>query len=405
MRRRFLVRALLATCASIVVCDLALTLFVLDDGALGWRPVPPFSSLSSPQQRQWLAAQQLEEKGARKDEVLCEFDAELGWCNPRLRRTREQQRPAYSYEPHGARSPRDYADAPPANVTRITCFGESFTHGDEVSDADTWQLQLEALDARYEALNFGVGAYGSDQALLRMRREGLHQASIACMGFMLENIGRNVNRYRPLWYPTTSACGAKPRFVPRDGELALVPLPYATRTALLGAVSDGSVIEDLAEHEHWSLETRMGWLGFSGLLRLGAAAWAYERREIPALFADHAGEPYVVSLALLEAFVREARELGARRALVIVFPRELDVRALASDGARFWSSFVDELRARGVEVLDVGDALASEWRRAQADPSLPRLFQGAHYSGAGNAVVARELARHLQVQATDSLKH
>ena len=36
----------------------------------------------------------------------------------------------------------------------------------------------------------------------------------------LENIGRNVNRYRPLWHPNSGATGAKPRFVLSGDALA-----------------------------------------------------------------------------------------------------------------------------------------------------------------------------------------
>ena len=125
----------------------------------------------------------------------------------------------------GSRADREYAETPPAGVLRLACFGDSFTHGSEVSTEDTWAYQLEQRDSRLEVLNFGVGGYGTDQALLRFRHAGLRGAQVALIGLMPENIGRNVNRYRPLWYPATQGCVAKPRFVMTDRGLESVPSP------------------------------------------------------------------------------------------------------------------------------------------------------------------------------------
>jgi hypothetical protein len=396
LRRRLLVRIAIAACATLLAADVGLSVFALRDGVFGWRPVPPFRGVSSPQQREWLAAQRAELDGRQKPGVIGLFDAELGWCGPKSRSTAPKVRPSFSYEAHGARSEREYADAPPAGVVRLVCFGDSFTHGDEVSNGDTWELQLEALDARYEALNYGVGGYGTDQALLRFRREGLHGARVACIGYMVENIGRNANRYRPLWYPATMSCGAKPRLVIEGDQLRVIPLPYATRAELIGAIDSGRVIDDLAEHEYWSAEARMTWLRFSGFLRMAAGWWCYHRRDVARLYGDPESVPYRTSIELLVAFAREAKERGAEHALVLVFHREPDLRNLALAKERFWKDFVAELRSRGVDVLDTSDELSKSWTAAHEDPSQPRLYQGTHYSPAANAVIARALHAWLE---------
>ena len=48
----------------------------------------------------------------------------------------------------------------------VTLYGESMTYGDEVTDAEAWgNVLAQRLGCRVG--NFGVGGYGSDQALLR----------------------------------------------------------------------------------------------------------------------------------------------------------------------------------------------------------------------------------------------
>lgn len=380
-------------CAALaLVGDVIVNVFVIRDGAFGYRALPPYLGTHHPLQKRWLAEQQEQLANDRRPGATGAFDPELGWTNVASSGTGAETAVPYNYDALGARSQREHAPEPPEGVLRLACFGESFTHGDEVGDLDTWCAQLEALDPRLEALNFGVGGYGADQALLRMRREGLHGARVALMGFMVENVGRNVNRYRPLWHPRTNACVAKPRFLLRGGELVLVPIPYATRAELVAAVADDSIVRDIAEHEHWIAESRYPLLRWSATARLGVGFFAYRRREIPRLYADEDGEPFVVSLALLEAFSREAKALGAHRSLVVFFPRRDELVSGEAARAPYWTRFVEQLRERGVEVLDLTEPMVAAVEAARPDV-VPRMFRGSHYSREGNAVVAREVKR------------
>jgi len=398
VQRRQIRRLALAALVSLVVADVAVSLFVLREGTFGWRSVPPFGAICHPRQQLWLDAQHAELEGRQAPGIIAQFDAELGWCNVKARGTEPGGRLGFTYNSLGARSLREYAAQPPDGVVRLACFGESFTHCDEVGDTDTWECQLEQLGPRYEALNFGVGGYGTDQALLRFRREGLHGAQVACIGFMPENIGRNVNRYRPLWHPSSNNCVVKPRFVLVDEQLQLVPNPYATRAELVEAVATGRVIGETAEHEYWAAETRMGWLRFSSCLRLAAAWWAYDRRDVPKLFARSGDEPFTTTVALLESFAREASQRGAKFAPVLILPREEDLRSFAIAHDRYWSGLVAELERRQVVVIDMTPELAPAWLASREDPALPRMFAGGHLSGAANAIVARVLREHVDAR-------
>jgi hypothetical protein len=257
---------------------------------------------------------------------------------------------------------------------------------------------LEAADPRVEALNFGVPAYGTDQALLRFEREGRRGARVVVCGLLLENIGRNVNRYRTLWSPRTQAPLVKPRFVLERGELALVPQPFESAPAMARAVRDGSVLELLGEHEHWRGRPEVVTGRWSSFGRLVAGFLAYRERTPERLWLDETGEPRRVSLALLERFRAEAIASGAERFLVLVFPLRGELDDFVDTGRSYWRELVAELQAGGFDVLDTAPALADEERRLAAERSTETLWVAAHLSSVGNQVVARELQRWLAAE-------
>ena len=146
----------------------------------------------------------------------------------------------------GLRARREYSSTPPPDTLRIAVFGDSFTAGEEVKDEETWPRQLELglnrAGIRAEVMNFGVGAYGMDQAFLRWQRLGAQfQPDIVIFGLQPENLKRNVNVFRQM----LNAAGmpfSKPRFALVDQELTLLNAPALPPEQLT------AVFEDFANH-------------------------------------------------------------------------------------------------------------------------------------------------------------
>jgi lysophospholipase L1-like esterase len=344
-----------------------------------WRALPPFGATTNAAQRAWLE-QQLAAGDAGPELVgrTVEFDTQLGWCN---RANSQSSDGRASYGAAGARGPREYARERTANATRWLSFGDSFTHGDGLADDETWQHLVERRRPGLECANFGVGGYGVDQALLRYRRDGRPLApDVVWIGLMLENIGRHVNRYRPLYHPNSPNCAAKPRFVfdgaplsfteplpSRAARLRPIEIPFATRRGLVEAVASGSVLEQLAEHEGWR-DPWPRWTRHSALLSL-ASGWAFYRSVDAQRLWTEAGEARVLTLALLRRFHDEAIEAGARHAVVLLFPRRQEIEPLRAGEERWWSEPMSELANSGVPVLDLSEA----WLAAGVGTS--ELFQ------------------------------
>jgi hypothetical protein len=381
---RKLLRIALALGLALLAVDAALSLSVLRDGIFLARPLPPFGALTHPNQ-----LPTLEKMGAGQSGNWI-FDRELGWT---WRASSTSADGLFVVNALGARGPREYAPTPAPGKRRVLAFGDSFVFCDEVPAEDSFERQLEEREPTLEVLNFGVSGYGTDQAWMRYQRVGRALgAEVVCLGLMLENIGRNVNRYRPLWATRSAVCMTKPRFVlDAAGALVLVPQPFATREELLAAIHDGSVLTRVAEHEHW-LGPRVPLGRLSALARLATGYFAYRARSPARLWRAPKEEPFRVTLALIEAFEREARADGARHAPVLVFPSKEDLERHALRRTPYWTPLLDELERRGLEHLDLVAPLAAE---ARAGAGVTALYRGGHLSRLGNAVVARELAAWL----------
>jgi lysophospholipase L1-like esterase len=392
LRAKKPLRIALALLLAGVLADASTSLFLIRDGLFFGRPLPPFGPITHPRQRETLA------KMAAENHGTWVFDREFGWS---WRPASASEDGLYAINALGARGPREYGRAPESGKRRVLTFGDSFTFCDEVRAEASFQVQLEELEPGLEVLNFGVSGYGTDQAWLRYQRLGRDLgAEVVCLGLMLENIGRNVNRYRPLWATFTGVCVTKPRFVlGADGELELVPQPYATRQELHAAIADGSVLARVAEHEYWLGRPVVPTGKLSGLARLACGFLAYRERTPARLWLAPEEEPFRVTLALLEAFHRQALADGIRLAPVLLFPAKEDLRDYARSSHPYWSALFVELARRGIPHVDLIAPLFARARELGEDPGPDAIYQGGHLSRAGNAIVARELQSWLRAHS------
>ncbi len=389
-RRRRLALAVLGPLVALVLAELVLRVFVLPNPKLVWRPLPPFGTLQTAEQRAWVERQRSELAGKTPPRGYSQFDPLLGWA-PRPSSSTPDGK--IHVNARGIRGTHDYGESIPRSMVRAVACGDSFTFCEEVADLEAWPAQVEALWPKCQFLNYGCGGYGTDQAYLRLSTSAIGQVDAVVVGLLLENIGRNVNRYRPLWYPLAIPA-VKPRYVLRDGELELVPQPFATREELVAAVESGQVLEELAEHEFWSERHVPPGLGWSAIARLLGAKLADAARERRALWTDVEGEPFRTTLALLEAFRALAHELGTENVLVVIFPTDGDLRGFIETGERYWTTLTDALESRGIAHIDLSGPLAAAERARQ--PSDPPLYLESHLSKAGNAIVAKKVKEWLE---------
>jgi len=163
------------------------------------------------------------------------YDAELGFV------------PTLGYRPTPVPAGVALAEPP------ILVVGDSYAHGDEVSDEETWAALLQTLTRR-RTVNAGVSGYGLDQIVLRTERAAreLKPAAIVLV-FIAEDLRRS--EMKRVW-------GAeKPYFEPCAGAPVLrnVPVPPAPDPAstldLWQRLFGWSVLVDtVLRHKGWQYE-------------------------------------------------------------------------------------------------------------------------------------------------------
>ncbi len=240
------------------------------------------------------------------------YDDALGWT---YRPNSTRQASTFTINSAGFRSRRDFSMSPPADTLRIAVFGDSFTAGDDARDDEVWgyllERKLREAGIRAEVLNFGVGAYGMDQAYLRWREQGKYfEPDIVIFGLQPENLKRNVNVFRQLLHPSGPAF-SKPRFVLIDDELQLLNTPTIPPEQLIDVFENFSD-HPLAPYEfHYRSRSRAArWWSASKLLSIAFVALRQAAEE-PEIYTP-GSEGGELGKAIIDAFAADVRDKGAK---------------------------------------------------------------------------------------------
>ena len=131
----------------------------------------------------------------------------------------------------GFRSERNFVAEATPRRQRVLIFGDSYTAGDGVGNAQRWTDRIEAKMPALEIYNFGLPGSGTDQQYLVWREcaPGIEHDAVLLAVFV-ENIRRIAARFRTYF----DAAGrriiyAKPYFVLQDGHLQLHHVPPPPR--------------------------------------------------------------------------------------------------------------------------------------------------------------------------------
>lgn len=394
-------RTILALAVSVIALaafDVALGRFALRDGTFLGRPVPPYGDMREERWQEWARRRRAAGLEQGDESQALRTDAKLGWTNAPGFRSADGKR---QFNSKGLRGSIEYAATPAPGVRRVALFGESFVYGEEVDDGEEFAAQLAIVEPRLEVMNFGVSGYGTDQALMRLEQDGGDcRAQVVCVGVMLENIVRNVSRLTRLRNPYVKGLGVKPRYRLVHGALELVPSPFASELETADAVLDGSLTARVRDFDAFAELDYDSIAWHSSLARLYMGWQGSRDRDYRRAWRDTQGEAFTLMIALLERFDALARERGAERTLVLVFPTKEDLAAAIRGEERFWQALAPALEVEGIESFDVTDALIARARAtapAEASPErvAAEVYLRAHWNAAGNRAVAEALAPRL----------
>ncbi len=286
-------------------------------------------------------------------------DRDLGWTgNPRYAVD------GVSYDAQGYRTTPGPAAATLAEPP-ILVVGDSYAHGDEVKDDETWPAQLQALVGR-RVVNAAVTGYGLDQTVLRAEQAVARvKPAVLLLGFIADDLWRSAR--------SRSWGAEKPYFDLVNGALVLrnVPVPPSPDPAdtlsvwqqLFGhSLLINEIVSDMGWHEDWALDHVQVPGGQDGerlacpLLRRVAALG------VPTLvIAEY--NPLIWMAP--DDYVREQRRITAH------------VLKCAAEA--------------GLSTLDLHDTIDAAIRKQ----GLEAIYRGSHPSPAGTKLAAERIAAQL----------
>lgn len=286
-------------------------------------------------------------------------------------------------------SPASAGTGPPC----VTTYGDSFVFADEVGDDAAWGDVL-ARRLGCGVGNFGVGGFGTDQALLRFMANAGDSAPVTVLGIFAENVLRNVNQYRH-FLTGAEPLGLKPRFVLDGGMLRLIEMPGASYETLVAGLRRPAT---LFAHDAFRPDTRHGPVIWrfpytASLVRVllmervanrlrGQPSW------IDFLDPEHDSRALPTTVAIADAFARAARARG-KSVLVVLFPSMTGYEHGRRTGTPVYATLTAALAARGLDVLDLtADFAARLGTRSFCEILTQPVSCAGHYGAEGNEIVA-----------------
>ena len=356
-----------------------------DDGTFYFRdrPIPPFSLPLRHVER-------LVDEYLRDPTGYMAWDPDLGWtnrpgaCTPDMR---------YCTNSAGLRTDREYVKHAPPGILRVALFGDSFIHGHDVdlngSLAPQLETALAARGLRAEALNFGVGGFGMDQAYLRFSREdAAFDSDVVVMGLQFENIGRHLMVFRVIAYPQTAIPFSKPRYY-FDGPSMLLANRPTVRPEDIPRTLANFHRSPLRRFEAFYAERYVPkWYLRSRLIGVFHEALRRDRVDAPPNLGDPEGEAMRLTLRILENFRNDVR-LSGRPFLLVYLPLKENIAAMAGGAPDPAEPLVTFFR-HNFAVIDPSPRLAALARESGVEAVAP-----GHYSAAGNRAVAEALAEAI----------
>ena len=290
---------------------------------------------------------------------------------------------------------------PEAGNECVSTYGDSYTYGDEVDDHQAWSNQLsERLQCR--VANFGVGGYGTDQAVIRFSEMSSDPSKVVILGIFPHDVLRNVNQYR-YFLAGTSRFGFKPRFVIDDGLLVRIPIPNLSYEEFQTSLSSP---ERQFQYESFIPESELGPIilkfpysrvmikyGTSEPVRYYIQGWPGWRGYVT---RNHSSGALELTAAIVNDFALTAAERG-KSSLVLMFPTAGSYKAYLNFGETVCQQLLDMMSVDSVADLDLHE-LAKEYLDDREFCALLTNEKSCigHFNSEGNEFVADSLARRIR---------
>lgn len=315
------------------------------------------------------------------------FDHQYGWA---IRPNSNSRDGLFHSNSEGMRAPKEYTTYPDSNTFRIALFGDSFTHGDEVSYEESWgyllEKNLQAAGVNAEVLNFGVGGFGMDQAYLRFLEEGKQKhPHLVVFGLQQENFWRNVNVFRPKYTLYSYLYFTKPKGILRGDSIQWVNRPTVPLDSIFPLIRN-TYQPKAMEHEYfWKNRIYMKDAPFSNWLTVKfIRSFLFHQDNLYDEPKSASQEGMDLFEKIVESFHRETTAIGAQF-VILQLPIDHEILKYQQTGTSLNEAFLAPFVAP-YHYCQTEDLFLPY--------TIPETYQG-HYKPLGNKLVGDYFSQWL----------
>jgi len=342
------------------------------------------------------------------------MDSELGWIRKPYTTGKEKGRAGkstrFTVNKYGARSNPGFDD----KQSYISLFGDSYAFGRQVNDNQTWAHHV-SKQIHQNILNFGVGNYGLDQALLRLKRESEIRNPELCIILV---VPETICRIQSVWkhyseYGNTFAF--KPRFILKNEVLTYIKNPINTK-------------EKYHNYKKYLKEIRKNDYFYKGKFSKDILTFPYVisltkscKRNLPLIFSlihakisrnnDIKDKPFKkvlnnnhliskkcyqdeYSLNLMSALINESEKLCKEKNSKFLFclvPQLQDIQLIKQSGP-YYKNFFNGL-SESVNILDLTDVICEQ---DDFHKCYTHDVYGGHLSKYGNQLISKVISNKIK---------
>ncbi len=271
----------------------------------------------------------------------------------------------------------------------IICIGNSFTHGDAVLLEDTWTYQLEQISGR-SVLNLGVGGYGIDQAVLKLKEkfdEGYH-ADTVILGLIAGDLDRALFTVYNFYIGGNKT---KPKFCFEGDTFRIINQPCLVNEALRQEYNQYRDSELFANNPGFSnmVFDKSFWDNLYFVRILKSTLHQRINRQTPVYRQDDERLEYCMKI--LDYLNTICRTKNTKLVVLLLGNNNTFKDRELIDNP--WSVFEAKLRARNISFFNADNEQYPIYK--QQKEKIIHPTEGVHYSDEGHIILARILYEKL----------
>jgi hypothetical protein len=231
---------------------------------------------------------------------------------------------------------------------KILFIGDSFTFGHGVGEEERYSSIIGKY-GNYNIRNLGTPGYGTDQELLILKEEiDLFGPDIVIVGYLVENIARNIERYPRLGNINTGLDYERPLFIVENNKLVLSNTPTIKPEELDDIIE---IKTDAKEKiKEYCFSCVFFYRGFRSFSPKESVYDSYQNYYLEGSY------DWKLTKLIFEEIKREVKNRGGRL-IIVVIPLQEDVKSYDNTEFEYQKRF---LELENFEIIDLTKAFSEE---------------------------------------------